>query len=248
MPTHALRIGMWSGPRNISTAMMRAWGSRDDTIVCDEPLYAHYLQTTGYDHHPGAAKTLAAQPTDWREVVAELTGPIPTGKTIYYQKQMAHHLLPNIDRGWIDKLTNCFLIRDPYEMLTSLVDFLPNPTAADTGLPQQVELFEQEQKSLGSVPPVLDSHDVLANPEGMLKSLCSAIDVEFDTAMLSWAPGIHSTDGAWADEWYGKVAQTTGFSINRPFKAELPDHLQPILDECRPMYEQLFAQRITATT
>ena len=132
---------MWSGPRNISTAMMRSWGARPDTIVCDEPLYAHYLKVTGLPH-PGAAETLAAHETDWRKVVAWLTGPLPDGKAVFYQKHMTHHMLPNIELGWVHELTNCFLIREPREMITSLLEFIPKPRIEDTGLPQQVRIFE----------------------------------------------------------------------------------------------------------
>src|SRR5688572_18712403 len=130
-----LRIAMWSGPRNISTAMMRSWGNRPDTIVCDEPLYAHYLQQTQLPH-PGSTEVIEHHESDWRKVVQWLTGPLPPGKSIFYQKHMSHHLLPNIELDWIAQLSNCFLIRDPKEMLASLVEFIPQPTLADTGLPQ----------------------------------------------------------------------------------------------------------------
>src|SRR5262245_40777183 len=136
-----VRIAMWSGPRNISTAMMRSWGNRPDTFVCDEPLYAHYLQQTGIDH-PGAAEVIATHERDWARVVDWLTGPIPDGKPIFFQKRMAHHLLPQIDRTWLGLVSNAFLIRAPREMLASLAKVLPHPTVADTGLPQQVEIFE----------------------------------------------------------------------------------------------------------
>src|SRR5256714_224645 len=141
MPANEVRIAMWSGPRNISTALMRSWGNRPDTVVCDEPLYAHYLLRT-HAPHPGAAEVIACHESDWQKVVACLTGPIPDGKAIFYQKHMCHHLLPDIDRSWLDQVTNCFLIREPREMLNSLAKHLPNPTLEDTGLPQQVELFD----------------------------------------------------------------------------------------------------------
>ena len=237
---------MWSGPRNISTAMMRSWGSRDDTLVCDEPFYAHYLQTTGFSHHPGYESTLAKHETDWRKVVDWLVGPLPDGKAVFYQKQMAHHLLPHIDRDWIDRLTNCFLIRDPYQMLTSLVEFLPDPTVDDTGLPQQLELFRHASELQTSTPPVLDSHDVLEDPRGMMASLCQVLEIDFQPAMLSWEPGLRETDGAWAADWYSKVAETTGFTKDRPAKRRLPKHLEPLLAECQPMYDELFQHRLVA--
>src|SRR4051812_38982973 len=153
--TNPVRIAMWSGPRNISTAMMRAWGQRPDTVVCDEPLYAHYLQHTGVDH-PGAGEVIAHHEPDWRKVVAGLVGELPEGKSIFFQKHMAHHLLPHIDRGWLGAVTSAFLIRDPREMIASLARVTPNPTVADTGLPQQVEIFELVRRRTGGVPPVVD--------------------------------------------------------------------------------------------
>src|SRR5438034_1279920 len=162
-----IRIAMWSGPRNISTAMMRAWGNRSDTFVCDEPLYAHYLLKTGVVH-PGRDEVIAHHETDWRKVIAWLTGPVPEAKSIFYQKHMTHHLLPEIDRGWLTLLTHCFLIRDPREVLLSLSKVIPNPRLEDTGLPQQVEIFNlataqlREARRLGHcfatpiTPPVLD--------------------------------------------------------------------------------------------
>jgi hypothetical protein len=172
----SLRIAMWSGPRNISTAMLRSWGNRPDTYVCDEPLYAHYLAVTGIDH-PGAQEVIEHHERDWRKVVAWLTGPVPEGKPIFYQKQMTHHLLPEIDRGWLDEVENCFLIRDPREMLTSLALKLERPTLNDTGLVQQVEIFEQVREQTGRVPPVVDSRDVLQDPEGVLTLLCGALGI-----------------------------------------------------------------------
>src|SRR3954447_3613844 len=205
-----VRIAMWSGPRNISTAMMRAWGNRSDTFVCDEPLYAHYLRETGI-LHPGADEVIRCHEPDWRKVVAWLTGPVPEGKAIFYQKQMAHHLLPSIERGWLADLTNVFLIREPREMLTSLIRVTPDPTLEDTGLPQQVALFEEERRRTGAVPLVLDARDVLEDPRGMLERLCRGLGVPFAEAMLSWPPGRRETDGIWAKHWYSAVEQTTSF-------------------------------------
>src|SRR5688572_23046414 len=136
-----LRLAMWSGPRNISTAMMRSWGNRSDTFVCDEPFYAYYLAATRLNH-PLAEEIIAAGPTDWREVVAWLTGKIPDAKAIFYQKQMTHHLLPEVDRGWLAQVKNCFLIRDPGEVIASYLKKNYEPTALDVGFPQQAEIFE----------------------------------------------------------------------------------------------------------
>lgn len=237
----ALRLAMWSGPRNISTAMMRAWGNRPDTFVCDEPLYAHYLKATGIDH-PGRDEVIAHHETDWRKVVAWLTGPIPEGKSIFYQKHMSHHLLPDIDRGWLDGLTHCFLIRDPREMLTSLVQRLPNPRLADTGLPQQVELVRQVTRWTGRTPPIVDARDVLENPRGLLILLCKAVGVEFDECMLHWPPGRRPTDGIWAKHWYDAVEKSTGFQPYRPKLEPVPAELMPLLEKCMACYEELYAQ------
>ena len=147
-----LRIAMWSGPRNISTALLRSWGNRPDTAVCDEPLYAHYLQQTGLDH-PGAAEVIAHHEPDWRKAVAGLVGAVPGGKPIFYQKHMAHHLLPQVGRDWLGRLTHAFLIRDPRAMLPSLDKVFPNPGLADTGLPQQREIFALVPRSRPTCPP-----------------------------------------------------------------------------------------------
>jgi hypothetical protein len=245
MPEQVIRIAMWSGPRNISTAMMRAFGNRPDCFVTDEPLYAHYLRHTGLPH-PGAAQTMASQENDWRKVVAWLTGPVPGGRRVWYQKHMTHHLLPMIERGWLDQLCNCFLIREPREMVTSLIEFIPRPVLTDTGLPQQLELFERERQRLGKTPPVVDARDVLENPRDVLAKLCSAVGLEFTDAMLSWPPGLRETDGVWAKYWYDKVAKTTGFGPYKAKDVEMPAELEPLLVECEAIYARLREHRITA--
>lgn len=236
---------MWSGPRNISTAMMRAWGNRADTVVCDEPLYAHYLKVTGVDH-PGREEVIAHHEANWRKVVAELTGPIPGGKAIYYQKHMSHHLLPTIGREWLDGLTHAFLIRDPREMLTSLVKNLPHPALVDTGLPQQVELVSWVRQRTGQVPPIVDARDVLENPRGMLARLCECLGVAFDEAMLHWPAGRRETDGVWAKHWYDAVEKSTGFGPYTPKNEPVPSELMPLLRECMKFYVELHLLRIQA--
>lgn len=236
-------VAMWSGPRNISTALLRAWGNRPDTFVCDEPLYAHYLVRSGIAH-PGADEVIRHQENDWRKVVAWLTGPIPEGKAIFYQKHMAHHLLPEIDRGWLDQVSNCFLIRDPREMLTSLLPFLPEPTLADTGLPQQVEIFEQVRSRTGRTPPVVDARDVLQDPAGMLRLLCDALGIPFTERMLSWPPGRRETDGVWAKHWYAAVEKTTSFQPYVPKPDPVPDRLHGLHEQCVTLYERLHRHRL----
>src|SRR4051794_10340830 len=197
-----VRIAMWSGPRNISTAMMRSWGNRPDTFVCDEPFYACYLQATGRGH-PGAAEVIAQGETDFRKVIARLTGPVPNGKHIFYQKHMTHHLLPGIDRGWLGAVTNCFLIRDPAEVIVSYLKKNDDPTLEDIGFAQQAEIFDSVRQTIGGIPPVIDAHDVMENPERILGLFCEAIGVEFSETMLSWPAGLRETDGIWAKHWYG---------------------------------------------
>ncbi len=237
-----LRIAMWSGPRNISTAMMRSWGNRPDTSVCDEPFYAHYLEVTGRDH-PGAAEVIAHHETRCDSIIEGLTGPAPEGRAIFYQKQMAHHLLPDIDRAWLGEVTNCFLIRDPREMLASLVKNLPDPRIEETGLPQQVEIFEQVNET-GCTPPVLDARDVLEDPRRTLTLLCDALGVAFSEAMLSWPPGRRATDGIWAKHWYQAVESSTGFIPYAAPREPLPQGLCGLHRECMGYYEKLYARRL----
>ena len=238
-----IRIAMWSGPRNISTAMLRSFGSRPDTAVTDEPLYAHYLMATGI-RHPGREQVLASQPTDWRQVAAQLTGPVPGNKPIWYQKHMAHHLLPMIGRDWLDRLTHAFLIREPDEMLASLVKTYPAAGLADTGLPQQCEIFDRVADRLGRAPPVVLASDILKDPRAVLMKLCAALGIGFLPQMLAWEPGRRPTDGVWAPHWYAAVEASTGFAPWRPKSAVLPPALRPLLDECRPWYEKLYALRL----
>jgi hypothetical protein len=238
------RIAMWSGPRNISTALMRSWENRPDTAVVDEPLYAHYLQKTGMPH-PGADEVIRSQDTDWRRVVDHLTNDdIPDGKTIYYQKQMTHHLLPNVGRDWLDHLDNVFLLRDPREVVPSFIEKAGEPRLEDIGLPQQLELFEWVRRRSGRVPPVIDARDFLENPEGMLRLLCQRLGVPFLLAMLSWPAGPRATDGVWAKHWYDAVWRSTGFQPYRPKKVEVPTHLTDVVKRAEELYQALYAHRM----
>ncbi len=229
---------MWSGPRNISTALMRSFGNRPDCYVTDEPLYAFYLDQTGLDH-PGRAETLAQHETDWRAVTRWLTEPVPGGKTVWYQKHMAHHLLPPIELAWLETMQNCFLIRDPGEMLASLVQFIPEPQLADTGLPRQREIFDLVRQQQDEVPVVLDGRDVLENPSGMLSALCERLRIPWTDDMLAWPAGRRETDGAWADHWYAAVYRTTGFEPWRPRPESFPPALAELHDQCLEIYQQL---------
>ncbi len=238
-----LRIAMWSGPRTISSAMMRSWGNRPDTAVWDEPLYAHYLKQTGIDH-PGAAEVIAHHEPDWRKVVDRLIGSVPDDKPIFYQKHMAHHLLPEIDRDWLDRVENCFLIRDPEEMITSLTKNLPHPRIEDTGLPQQVEIFELVRARTGRTPPVLDARDVRTDPRAMLSRFCNALGVEFSDAMLAWPAGPRASDGIWAKHWYDAVEKSTRFLPYRPKPDRVPPELEDLHAACREYYDVLHAYRL----
>jgi hypothetical protein len=231
---------MWSGPRNISTAMMRAWENRPDCHVVDEPFYAYYLQRTGIDH-PGRDDVLRSQPTDWKVVADRLTQePLPAGVTVFYQKHMTHHLLPEVDRSALDSLRHAFLVRDPAEVLVSYAKVRGEPTLEDLGLPQQVELYER----FGG--PVVDARDVLEHAEATLRALCAALGVDFSASMLSWPAGRRDTDGVWSPHWYDAVWASTGFTSYHPPTAEVPARLEPLLDRCRPLYEAVAAHRITA--
>ena len=238
-----VRIAMWSGPRNVSTALLRSWGNRADTAVVDEPLYAHYLSQTGLAH-PGADEIVARGETDWREVARSLTGPVPGDRRIHYQKHMAQHLLGGIERGWLEQLEHAFLIRDPSEMLPSLDKVWPDPVLTDTGLPQQVELFEAQYERTGKRPAVVDARDLLSAPRPMLELLCESLGVCFDEAMLAWPRGRRETDGAWAPYWYGSVERSTAFAPWQPRREPLPDHLRELAEACRAPYETLYSRRL----
>ena len=242
-----IRIAMWSGPRNISTAMMRAFENRGDCAVADEPFYAAYLTATDLIH-PLHDAVIRSQPTDWREVADQLVGPVPDGKPIWYQKHMTHHMVEGFGRSWITSCANAFLIRTPEAVLASYARKRVDFTLAEIGLPAQVELFFRAGDRLGHTPPVVEGQDVLADPEGMLRVLCAALAIPFDAAMLSWPAGRRPTDGVWAPVWYETVERSTGFSPCRPEPtfADLPSALKRIAEKARPLYETLAAHRLRA--
>jgi Sulfotransferase domain len=235
------RLAVWSGPRTISTALMRSWENRPDTIVVDEPLYAHYLDATGLDH-PGRAEVIGAGETDWRKVVAMLLGPVPDGIRALYQKHMAHHLLPGIDRGWLTDLTNVLLIRDPREVVASYVRSRTAVTADDLGLPQQIQLFD-ELAAAGTPPPVIDARDFLLDPESYLRAVCRHVGLDFTPRMLAWPPGRRDSDGVWGRYWYDAVWRSSGFAEYRPRDPQLDSHGAAVAEECRPLYERLHGER-----
>ena len=234
-----MRIAMWSGPRNISTAMMRAFENRPDTAVVDEPFYAAYLAATG-ENHPMRETVLASQPADWRAVAEALTGPIPGDKPLFYQKHMTHHMLDGVGLGWMAACRNVFLIRRPDEVVASYWKRRDTVSLDAIGVERQAELFDREAQRLGRVPLVIDSADVLADPRGMLGALCAELGIAFTERMLDWPAGSRATDGVWAPAWYDQVERSTGFQA--PSGEPAPDFTaeqQRVADAAQPYYERL---------
>ena len=236
--TEGRRIAMWSGPRNLSTAMMRSWEHRADTEVIDEPLYAWYLATTRLDH-PGAERIIEAGPADLDEAIERCLAAPGPDRAISYQKHMASHLLPEVDRGWLDHLVNGLLLRDPSLVLASYTKVRERVTLDDIGLPQQVELAPR-------CVIIIDSADFLTDPEGYSRLVCDAVGVDFDPSMLSWPPGRRPSDGVWAQHWYRTVEASTGFGPpptgGRPTVAP---HLRALCDEATEIYRDLYRRRAT---
>lgn len=237
---------MWSGPRTLSTALMRSFENRADTVVVDEPLYGYYLAKTGIDH-PGRDEIIESMSTSWADVVRQLTDvtKLPPGKTVFYQKHMTHHLLPEIGTSALAGLRHAFLIRDPRRLLASYAKVRDTPTLADLGLEQQVEIFRR----FGG--PVIDAADIAATPRPALEALCGALEIPFDEAMLSWPPGPRPTDGVWAKYWYANVWASTGFTERRSSDepagtAGLPRDLEPLAARCQPFYEEMAVHRLIA--
>jgi hypothetical protein len=238
-----VRVAMWSGPRNISTAMMRAWENRPDTVVVDEPLYAAYLHRTGLEH-PGRDEVIAAQPTDLADAVAELHAPLPDGANVHYAKHMAHHLdTATDDATWTDAFRNVLLIRDPAEVVASYVRSREACEPADIGLLQEAWLVAHWDAA-GLDVPVMDSADFLGDPEGHLRWLCDWLGIDFTDRMLSWPAGPRESDGVWAPYWYDAVLASTGFEPPRPRTVDLSPHDAAVAQVCRPAYDALRERRL----
>ena len=234
------KIAMWSGPRNLSTALMYSFGNRADFAVIDEPFYAHYLRETGLEH-PMRNDVLASQPHDANQVIQSLTNPISQH---FYQKHMCQHMLPSVPRGWMNTVKNVFLIRHPARVIASFGAKYEDFGLADIGFSQQLELFEM-LRAEGHTPLVIDSADIREKPEPMLTKLCAALDLSFDPAMLSWPKGGHPSDGVWAAHWYNAVHSSTGFAGPEGALPVLETEAQQeLLAKALPIYERLAAQKL----
>lgn len=241
----AIRLAIWSGPRNLSTAMMRSFGARADCAVSDEPFYANYLATSGASH-PMQDEIVAAHESNPDKVISHLTGPVPGGKAIWYQKHMPQQLyLPNVERNWLSQMRHALLIRAPERVVASFDAKLPSPSLEDIGVPQMDRLDAELIALTGAPPPVFEAEDVRANPEGMLRALCAALDIPFDAAMLSWPPGRRDTDGVWAAHWYMAVEASAGFAPPPEPVGELSLGLAKVAAAARPSFERLQARKLT---
>ena len=237
------RIAMWSGPRNLSTALMYAFANRADCIAVDEPFYAAYLTATGLIH-PMQDAVLASQPADPAAVAQTLLAPVPPEKTLFYQKHMTHHMVAGWPDGWMDHVTHAFLIRHPARVVASYLAKRESPTLADLGFTQQAAIFDRVADRLGHAPPVIDSATIRATPEPALRALCAALAIPFDPAMLAWPPGPKPCDGAWAPHWYGAVHASTGFDAAEGSLPVLSGDAARLADAALPHYERLAGYRL----
>ncbi len=238
-----LRIAMWSGPRNLSTAMMRSFGARPDTAVSDEPFYGAYLKATG-DDQPMAAEVIADMDCDWQSVARAMAGPVPGGKPIWYQKHMAHHMEGPVTIADMPSHAHAFLIRDPVRVVASYAVKREHVRPEHLGLARQRQWFDQLADKLGHAPPVVDSSDILDDPEATLGKLCAALGIPFDISMLSWPPGRRETDGIWASHWYASVEASTGFGPPPGPLPQLGAEAAAIADACADDYAHLSRYRI----
>ena len=237
------RICVWSGPRNISTALMYSFAQRPDTTVYDEPYYAHYLsRSPARAYHPGADEVIASMENDGESVTRDIVlGPQPT--PVAFFKQMTHHLY-ELDQSFMAQTVNVILTRDPLDMLPSYAKNVEMPTLHDVGYAKQIELLAY-LRGLGQDPPILDARLTLQDPAGVLQQLCGQIGIPYDETMLSWAPGPRPEDGCWAKYWYASVHRSTGFQPYTRRNELFPEHLRPLLAACQPYYEQLLPLAIT---
>ena len=242
-PHAAIRIAMWSGPRNISTALMRAFDNRSDCMVVDEPFYAHYLAATGVDH-PGRDAILASQPTGANAVVSSLMAPLKAGNSVQYQKQMSHHITDETPLAWTNDVHNCFLLREPRAMIASYVKRRENPTFDDLGVRQLAEIYDHVSAAQDGAPIVIDSDDLLRDPPVFLRKLCDSLPIPFEDSMLAWPRGERLSDGAWAPWWYSNVEKSTGFENRAPYTGTLPAQLEVLAQQAMPYYKRLAQHKL----
>lgn len=229
---------MWSGPRNLSTAMMRSFENRHDCAVWDEPFYVPFLLETGVDH-PMRDVVLRAGVRNWRDVIERCLAPAPGGAPVFYQKHITLHMLPAFDRDWIKQVSNVFLIRAPEFVVASYAQKRESATLRDIGFVEQKELFDLVCDTTGTAPVVVDATDIQSNPEQMIRALCTAIDLPFDDAMLHWPAGRRDSDGVWGEHWYNAVVESTGFTPPHAESPVLTGEGRRLADAARPYYEAL---------
>lgn len=235
---------MWSGPRNISTALMRSFGNRPNTFVVDEPFYAHYLLANPHIDHPGRDEIIRHHDTDPQRVIAELTKPLPGDIDLYYQKHMCQHMIEGVSIEWLSLATHVFLIRNPRDVIRSFAKVMPDVKLEDIGLARQLDLYNRVRDQSGQTPVVIDSDDVLERPEAVLRQLCDRVGLEFSDKMLSWTPGPREYDGVWAKYWYSGVNDSTKFERRTPTTDPVPTRLEGLVEEAMPYYEKLARQRV----
>jgi hypothetical protein len=241
--TNPIRIAMWSGPRNISTAMMRSFGGRSDCAVSDEPFYGAFLKTTG-QRQPMADEVIASMDCDWQSVADSMRGPVPDNQPLWYQKHMPHHMVADVSIADFPEHRHAFLIRDPVRVVASYAAKRVEVTAEDLGYARQLDYVDQAARITGKPPIVLDSADIVRDPETHLRALCAALDIPWDAGMLKWEAGPRDSDGIWASHWYGRVLETTGFGGSDGTVPPLDAAAQRVADECRPFYERLSEYKI----
>jgi len=236
-------IAMWSGPRNLSTALMRSFENRLDCFVSDEPFYSFFLHRTKLEH-PLRNKIIKSGEIDYNKIIKYITGPIPHSKKIWYQKHMAHHILPNVDMNWIKKVKNCLLIRHPNDVITSYLKKNEIENVEQLGYLQQVNIYKILSQETELPPIIFDAQDLLKNPKKMLMEICKNLKIEFNDKMLSWPSGSRETDGVWGEYWYKKVTASTGFKPYIEIEKNIPSKYKTIYDKSIKHYNFLYQKRI----
>ena len=233
-------ICLWSCPRNVSTALMYSFGSREDTSVFDEPLYAHYLsKTEAKEYHPDAELIMSSQECNGQKVVRNML--TENGSEVLFYKNMTHHLL-DLNLDFLAQGFNLILTRNPIEMLTSFHQVIENPSLSDTGYLDHLKLVKHLKKN--SIPfLIMDAKEILLNPEAAMKRLCKHSGIPFDSTMLQWKAGSRKEDGVWAEHWYASIHESTGFKPYKPKTEPFPEELTALLKQCEPMYEKLLSMR-----